>query len=70
MTGTIHMGTTSDNTVPANADIVGAFLYWESIYAGATPPTGVQFRGIPAPAIKITPQLLTQDTPCWATGST
>jgi Bacterial Ig domain len=33
--------------VPANTDIVGAFLYWEAIYApGAQPTDGAQFRGV------------------------
>jgi hypothetical protein len=50
-TGTISFPTT--NAVPAEsdgspADIVGAFLYWESIYKPGTAPTlGVKFRGTP-----------------------
>jgi hypothetical protein len=41
-TGTIPM-----SGVPANVDIVGAFLYWEAIYApGAQPTAGAQFRGV------------------------
>jgi hypothetical protein len=40
-TGTIPM-----SGVPAGADIVGAFLYWEAIYQpGAQPTTGARFRG-------------------------
>ena len=40
-TGTIPM-----SGVPAGADIIGAFLYWESIYApGAQPTAGARFRG-------------------------
>jgi Bacterial Ig domain len=37
-----------DNTVPADSEIVAAFLYWESIYVPATttkPTEGVRFRG-------------------------
>ena len=64
VTGTIPM-----SGVPANAEILAAFLYWESIYADPSQITGVKFRGIPLPAIKASSQLLTKDTPCLATGS-
>jgi hypothetical protein len=45
-TGTIPM-----TGVPANTDIVAAFLYWEAIYApGAQPTAGTKFRGVPLDA--------------------
>ena len=30
-TGTIHMGTATTRVVPPNAEIVAAFLYWETL---------------------------------------
>src|SRR5215217_4941011 len=43
-TGTIQVG----NSVPANADIVAAYLYWETITLTANPlqAAGVKFRGV------------------------
>src|SRR5512142_1983030 len=38
-------GTISMNGVPADADIVAAYLYWETITSDLSQAAGVQFRG-------------------------
>jgi Bacterial Ig domain len=46
-TGQIRFNSTIGNEVPDDADIVGAYLYWEAIYAPTAQPTaGVKFRGL------------------------
>ena len=72
----IATGTIAINGVPADADIVGAFLYWEAIFTpspGMIPSSLVRFRGssISPTAIKASSFLL-QGNPatCWgAAGS-
>ena len=74
-TGDIHFNDAIGNTVPANADILAAFLYWEMITLQPAPPNlaGAQFRDedISAIAKQLGPaKLLTKETsPCWAGGS-
>ena len=65
VTGTIPM-----SGVPANADILAAFLYWETIAADASQAGGVKFRGLPVQAVKASSMPLTgQNAACWASGS-
>lgn len=56
-TATIHIGDTPANTVPPNADILAAFLYWETIApTWATPPQiadFVKFRGQPIKSVRV-----------------
>ena len=56
-TGTIHIGNTPANTVPQDADIIAAFLYWETIApSGATPQQiadFVKFRGKPIKSVRV-----------------
>jgi hypothetical protein len=63
-TGTIHV-----SGVPANADILAAFLYWEVVYELDSQLAGVKFRGAPVPAARKAVPPLTQATPCFASGS-
>ena len=74
-TGDIHFNDALGNTVPANADIVAAFLYWEMITLQQAPPNlaGARFRDqdISAIAKQLGPaKRLTKETsPCWTGGS-
>ena len=69
LTGTIQV-----SGVPANADIVAAYLYWEMIWSG--PPASldglvdkVRFRGQPVSAVKTSTQALSGPySPCWSNG--
>src|SRR5215467_13167758 len=56
LTGTINM-----SGVPANADILGAFLYWEMITTDISQANGARFRGslIPTQTIKASSQMVT-----------
>lgn len=65
VTGTIPM-----SGVPANADILAAFLYWETIWSGDFDQIkGAQFRGSPITAVKASEQDLTANyAPCWSSG--
>src|SRR5712691_3115573 len=65
VTGTIPM-----SGVPANADIVAAFLYWETISQATLKVTDVKFRGSPVTAVKASSKALDSNTPCWGSGST
>ena len=73
-TGEIHFNAALGNAVPANADIVAAFLYWEMITLAPAPPSlsGARFRDqdISAIAKQLGPaRLLTKETsPCWTGG--
>src|SRR5688572_29094035 len=64
-TGTIPMA-----GVPANADILAAFLYWETISNNpAEVYDGVKFRGSPITVVKTAKQPLTNDlATCWSSG--
>ena len=46
-TGTIHM-----SGVPANADILGAWLYWETIVTDPSQLAGAKFRGLDLKVVK------------------
>jgi len=70
-------GTISISGVPADADIVGAYVYWEAVFSavpGMSPAAGVKFRGSPISqtAIKVSAfQLSSNPATCWgAAGST
>ena len=68
VTGTIPM-----SGVPANADILAAFLYWETIDVSVSPQaaSGAKFRGtdITAVRVKSAAQALTGSTAaCWSSG--
>jgi hypothetical protein len=55
--------------VPANADILAAFLYWETIWTDVSQTTGAQFRGSPVTAVKKSSIVLNPNTaPCWSSG--
>ncbi len=64
ITGTIPM-----SGVPANADILAAFLYWETISTPDFSISGVEFRGQPV-EIEQFAALLPDPTsaPCWSSG--
>ena len=81
-TGTIHVARcappqTTTDCVPDDADIVAAYLYWESIIPTATPSlaAGVKFRGEEIllndiAGVKANSQPLTGTTAsCWSSGS-
>ena len=75
VTGDIHFNAALGNVVPANADIVAAFLYWEMITLAPAPPslTGARFRDqdISTIAKQLGPaKRLTKETsPCWTGGA-
>jgi hypothetical protein len=68
-------GTIPMSGIPANADIVAAFLLWETIYAGPAPAVGSvagEFRGNDI-TIEWTSSVSSQDiqaafAPCWTSG--
>ena len=69
VTGTIQV-----SGVPRNADVVAAYLYWETIWSGS-PATldalndKVRFRGQPVSAVKSsTVPLVGPYSPCWSNG--
>src|SRR4051812_4911869 len=65
LTGTIPM-----SGVPANADILAAYLYWETISSKISQVDGVLFRGSPVAVVKATSRALTGPTAaCWSGGS-
>src|SRR5688572_257230 len=62
VTGAIAM-----SGVPANADILAAFLYWETISTSKAQVDGVKFRGIPVNVVKGSSVTLNRPTaPCWS----
>jgi hypothetical protein len=64
VTGTIQV-----SGVPANADIVAAYLYWETIATSPAQLSGALFRGEPVSAIKTTSVPLTGPyATCYASG--
>ena len=64
VTGTIPM-----SGIPANADILVAFLYWETIWSDIEQIDGAQFRGAPITAVKASEQPLDSTyAPCWSSG--
>ena len=65
-TTTIHIGTATTRLVPANAEILAAFLYWETL---AVDPVDLdaQFRGLPVSLVRVNEQALTGVySPCWS----
>jgi len=69
-------GTITIAGVPANADIVGAFLYWEQVFVyspPANPAAGAMFNGSPLNPVGIKVSsfpLAVNPAPCWqAAGS-
>ena len=64
VTGTINM-----SGVPANAEILAAYLYWETISSNTSQNDGATFRGKEVEAVKKTPVLLNPSlSPCWTGG--
>jgi hypothetical protein len=64
LTGTINM-----SGVPANADIIGAFLYWEMITTNMSQASGALFRGSVLQNIRTSSMMLTPATsPCFSSG--
>ena len=64
MTGTINM-----SGVPANADILAAFLYLGIDLRGRVADRRGSIPRCPRSGDKKQPRVLTPDTPCWTTGS-
>ena len=53
--------------VPANADILAAFLYWETISTQISQVDGAKFRGNPVTVVKATSTRLDGDAAsCWS----
>jgi hypothetical protein len=68
LTGTINMSGTN-HEVPANADILAAFLYWGSVTTNISQAAGAQFRGSPLTNVKATSVDLTPEAAsCWTSG--
>src|SRR6185312_1867060 len=65
VTGTISMS----RAVPANADILAAFLYWETVSASDAQVNGVKFRGQPLVAVKTTSKSVGKNAACFSSGS-
>ena len=65
LTGTIPM-----SGVPANADILAAFLYWETISTNPAQVDGVKFRGQPVTVVKTREEGLTSElSQCFTSGA-
>ena len=64
LTGTIPM-----SGVPAGAEVVAAYLYWETISTNVAQVDGAEFRGRPVTVVKASSLPLTPSTrPCWSSG--
>jgi hypothetical protein len=64
ITGTIPM-----SGVPANAEVIAAFLYWETISTQISQVDGAQFRGSPITVVKASSTPLGPATAaCWSAG--
>ena len=62
-------GTIPISGIPAGADVVAAFLYWETIANTIEQHQGVKFRGLPVRFAVTNSQALTGNTaPCFASG--
>ncbi len=62
-------GTIKVSGVPANADIVAAYLYWETIWSHPSQLEGARFRGQPVSAVKSSVVPLSGPySPCWSNG--
>jgi hypothetical protein len=65
--GTINMGTSTVGVVPPNAEILAAFLYWETLAETPEGTGGVLFRGTPVSFVRTISQELTGVfAPCWS----
>src|SRR5476651_2691364 len=63
-------GTISMSGVPANADVLAAFLYWETISTQTSQVNGATFRGFPITVVKATSATLDGDNAgCWLPGT-
>jgi hypothetical protein len=64
VTGTIQV-----TGIPANADIIAAYLYWETIWADPAQLDGARFRGQPVSAVMSSAvSLIGPYSPCWSNG--
>ena len=62
-------GTIPMSGVPANADVLAAFLYWETISTASAQVNGAKFRGSPLTAVKTSSMPLNPtNAPCWSSG--
>src|SRR5262245_59750595 len=62
-------GTISMSGVPADGEIVAAFLYWEMITTDIAQVDGAQFRGSPLTVVKASTATLNPSiAPCWSSG--
>jgi hypothetical protein len=69
VTGTIRVGQGECASVPENADIVAAYLYWETIWSVPADLEGALFRGQPVTAVKSgAVPLVGPYSPCWSNG--
>lgn len=67
-TGTINFNGALGNTVPPDAELVAAFLYWEALAPPDTAMAGAMFRGAPivtAKASRLTSLPGTGSANCW-----
>ena len=66
-TGTIDIGSDTARVVPQNAEILAAFLYWETLAETPADLEGVLFRGTPVSFVRTVSQELTGVyAPCWS----
>jgi hypothetical protein len=64
LTGTIPM-----SGVPANAEVLAAYVYWETISTNVAQVDGAKFRGSPIAVVKSSYSALSGSTaPCWSGG--
>lgn len=68
-TGGFVTGTIPVSGVPAHAEIVAAFLYWETLSTDDAQLAGAQFRGQPLTVVKTSRQRLdSTQAACWSSG--
>ena len=62
-------GTVPVSGVPANADVVAAYLYWETISTNVIENDGALFHGLPITVAKKTTRTIDPTlAPCWSGG--
>src|SRR3954468_1104072 len=62
-------GTVSMSGVPADGEILAAYLYWEMISTNVAQVDGALFRGSPITVVKASPLALNPaNAPCWSSG--
>ena len=55
--------------VPAGADVIAAYLYWETISTNVAQVNGARFRGSPVTVVKASSMPLKPSTAaCWSSG--